>query len=74
MLAYHRVAVDGGHRDTVIGGRYLDWMEKSGGDWRIAKRTMIYDWFQDLGEAVDWSTGLMGMPFDTARYAGRAAR
>ena len=32
----------------------------------------IYDWFQDLGEAADWSTGLMGMPFDTAGYAGRA--
>ncbi|HEY5842547.1 MAG TPA: nuclear transport factor 2 family protein [Mycobacterium sp.] len=71
-LAYHRVVVDGGHRDTVIGGRYVDWMEKSGGAWRIAKRTMIYDWFQDLGEAADWSTGLMGMPFDTAGYAGRA--
>jgi len=52
VLAYHRVATPAGHRDTVIGGRYLDWMEKIGADWRIAKRTMIYDWLQDLGESI----------------------
>lgn len=72
VLAYHRVATPEGHRDTVIGGRYLDWTEKIDGDWRISNRTMLYDWCQDLGEAADWSAGLMGMPFDTARYAGRA--
>ena len=72
VLAYHRIATPEGHRDSLIGGRYLDWMEKLGVDWRIAKRTMLYDWFQDFGEAVDWSAGLMGMPFDTIRYAGRA--
>jgi hypothetical protein len=39
----------------------------------ISRRTMVYDWMQNLGASVDWTTGLMGMPFDTARYAGRAA-
>lgn len=41
--------------------------------WRISQRTTIHDWFQNLGGSVDWTSGLMGMPFDTARYAGRAA-
>jgi hypothetical protein len=72
VLAYHRIATPNGHRDSVIGGRYLDWMEKLGSEWRIAERTMLYDWYQDFGESVDWSAGLMGMPFDTNRYAGRA--
>ena len=71
VLAYHRIATPAGHRDSMIGGRYLDWMEKLGSEWRIAERTMLYDWFRDFGDAVDWSAGLMGMPFDTNRYAGR---
>ncbi|WP_454791974.1 nuclear transport factor 2 family protein [Mycolicibacterium lutetiense] len=72
VLAYHRVAAATSDRDTVIGGRYLDWMDKIGGEWRISRRTMIFDWCQDLGEAADWSSGLMGMPFDIAQHAGRA--
>jgi len=71
VLAYHRVTVDSGDSDTVIGGRYLDWMDKIGGQWRISQRTMIYDWVHDLGASVDWTTGLMGMPLDS-RYTGRA--
>ena len=47
-------------------------MEKIGSEWRIARRIMLYDWYQDLGASVDWTTGLMGMPFDTGGYAGRA--
>jgi SnoaL-like domain len=72
VLAYHRVAAAGGDRDTVIGGRYLDWMEKIDGEWRISRRTMIFDWCQDLGRAADWSAGLMGTPFDTTQHTGRA--
>ncbi len=73
VLAYHRVAAEPKHRDTVIGGRYLDWMDKIGNEWRISRRTMVYDWVQDLGISVDWTTGLMGVPLDPTRYAGRAA-
>jgi SnoaL-like protein len=71
VLAYYRVATPEAHRDTVIGGRYLDWLEKIGGQWRIWRRTMLYDWYQDLGEAVDWAAGHMDMPFDTNCCAGR---
>ncbi|UGT99192.1 nuclear transport factor 2 family protein [Mycobacterium intracellulare] len=72
VTAYHRVATDGEDSDTVIGGRYLDWMEKRGGEWRIAQRTMLYDWYRDMGRSVDWSQGLMGMPFSGDHYYGRA--
>jgi SnoaL-like domain len=72
VLAYHRVATPAGHRDTVIGGRYIDRMKRADSAWRISKRTMLYDWFRDIGEAADWSAGLMGMPFDVARYVGSA--
>ena len=73
VLAYHRVSAESEHRDIVIGGRYLDWMDKIDNEWRISRRTMVYDWVEDLGESVNWTTGLMGMPFDANRYAGRAA-
>lgn len=77
VVSYHRIDMGGneqagGERDTCIGGRYLDLFEKRGGAWRIAARTMLYDWYQDWGAAIDWSQGVMGMPFTDPRYAGRA--
>jgi hypothetical protein len=72
VTAYHRVATDAEDRDTVIGGRYLDWMEKRGCAWRVARRTMLYDWYWDMGRSVGWSQGLMGTPFRADRYHGRA--
>ena len=56
----------------MIGGRYLDRLEMRGGEWRIAQRTMLYDWFQDFGLSVDWSKGLMGLPLSAEHYSGRA--
>lgn len=69
--AYHRVDMGEGDRDTMIGGRYLDRLEKRGGEWRIAHRTMVYDWSQDFGASIDWSHGLMGMPFSAEHFSGR---
>jgi hypothetical protein len=73
VISYHRIDYGGGdEHDTVIGGRYLDIFEQRGGDWRIASRKMLYDWYQDWGAAVDWSQGVMGMPFSDPRFSGRA--
>jgi hypothetical protein len=72
VISYHRVDMGAGERDTVIGGRYLDVLEKRDGDWRIASRMMLYDWYQDWGEAIDWSQGVMGMPFSAPHFSGRA--
>jgi hypothetical protein len=72
VTAYHRLTADDGDRDTVIGGRYLDRMDKRGIHWRIGQRTMLYDWYQDLGRSIDWSQGLMGLPFSAGHYTGRS--
>ena len=73
VTSYHRIVMGAQERDTVIGGRYLDRMEKRGGEWRIAHRLMLYDWFQDFGVSIDWSKGVMGLPFSAGHYAGKAA-
>lgn len=72
VISYHRVDMGAGERDTVIGGRYLDVFEKREGEWRIAQRTMLYDWYQDWGDAIDWSKGVMGLPFSQEHFSGRA--
>ena len=75
VISYHRInmgAADGSEQDTVIGGRYLDRLTKRDGEWRIAERTMLYDWFSDWGKAIDWSQGVMGMPFSEPHFSGRA--
>lgn len=72
VVSYHRVNFGEEERDTVIGGRYLDRIENRGGQWRIAQRTMLYDWHQDFGKSVDWSQGVMGLPFSGAHFTGRA--
>jgi len=73
VLSYHRVIMGEEERDTAIGGRYLDQMEKRDGEWRVARRVMLYDWFQDFGLSVDWSKGVMGYPFTADYFPGRAA-
>jgi hypothetical protein len=72
VTAYHRVAAEDGDRDTVIGGRYLDCVDKREAQWGIAERTMLYDWYQEFGRSIDWSQGVMGMPFSADHYTGRA--
>jgi SnoaL-like domain len=72
VTSYHRVNTGSEERDTVIGGRYLDTLAKRYGEWRIAARVMLYDWFRDDGVSVDWSQGVMGMPFLAGHYTGRA--
>ena len=72
VISYHRINMGEAEQDTVIGGRYLDVMEQRDGEWRIASRTMLYDWYQDWGQAIDWSQGVMGMPFSAEYFSGRA--
>lgn len=72
VTAYHRIDMDGQARDIVLGGRYLDRMEKRQQEWRIAHRIMISDWLQDIGRSVEWSNGLLGMPFLGTHAIGAA--
>lgn len=45
-LATHRIAADakGPERDYATAVRYIDTMERRGGEWRIARRTCLLDW------------------------------
>lgn len=72
VISYHRVDMGTEERDTCIGGRYLDRLEKRGDEWRIAHRMMLYDWYQDWGVAIDWSQGVMGLPLSQEHFSGRA--
>lgn len=63
VTSYHRIYMGSEERDLVLGARYLDEMEQRNQEWRIAQRTMLYDWQQDFGTSVNWSNGLLGMPF-----------
>lgn len=72
VVSYHRVDMGSGDQDTCVGGRYLDTLEERNGKWRIASRTMLYDWYTEWGNAVDWAKGVMGIPFTAPHYAGRA--
>jgi hypothetical protein len=72
LTSYHRVDMGTQARDLVIGGRYLDRIEKRGSEWRIAHRIMLYDWLRDFGESVDWSKGVLGTPFLTDHAVGAA--
>lgn len=54
VWAYHNMALEGGGReDIVFGGRYLDHFENRSGEWRIAGRRVIMDYFQRQPAATD---------------------
>ena len=39
-------------REVFLSGRYLDRFEKRADEWRIAERTVVYDWMRPLGTPV----------------------
>ena len=39
----------GVQREMFLAGRYIDRFEKRDGEWRIAKRMVVYDWMRHLG-------------------------
>lgn len=47
---FHALQADqdenGQPRETMLMGRYVDRFEKRQGEWRIAKRTVVYDWIR----------------------------
>jgi proline racemase len=41
VISYHRLAMGDEERDTCIGGRYLDRLERRAGEWRISARDAL---------------------------------
>lgn len=62
--AFHRwEGADGAPaRDLLIGGRYLDRMEKRGRQWRIAQRSVAFDYFREFADSGDWRAGKYANP------------
>lgn len=56
-VAYQRTIEDAAEKDTTFGGRYIDRFECRSGEWRIAYRTVIYDW-----NRVDMVTQTVAVP------------
>jgi hypothetical protein len=44
-----------GPADFLVGGRYKDLYEKRGGQWKVLRRTCIWDWNQDHPPLSNWS-------------------
>lgn len=36
-------------QDSLVSGRYMDVFEKRAGEWRVAERTVLFDWYQPMG-------------------------
>ncbi len=66
VTAFHRMPAPddagGGLVDLVAGARYADRFERRGGEWRIARRMMIYDWtrIDPVGAVLDDPTLVTG--------------
>jgi hypothetical protein len=44
FVATVKPRTDGAHLLNFIGGRYVDWLEKEDGQWKIKKRVCVKDW------------------------------
>jgi ketosteroid isomerase-like protein len=48
VLAAHRYTRENGERaDFLCGARYVDRFERRDGEWRIARRQLLWDWVRD---------------------------
>lgn len=60
LTAYHRLKGKfGALTDCIVGARYVDEFERRNGEWRIAKRKLIYDWFREFERSGRFSDGAM---------------
>jgi hypothetical protein len=56
--AYHEVDGPDGPVEMVVGGRYLDRLEKRDGAWRIARRLYVMDWNRNVPSTCRWDDGI----------------
>lgn len=47
--------------DLIMAGRYLDRFERRNGEWRVAGRKVLVDWFRSYPDTGDWAKDLGGM-------------
>jgi hypothetical protein len=61
VYAIHRTNQNGTPADMIGAGRYIDRFERRNGEWRIARRVVLVDWFREYGDSADWSRGPFGL-------------
>ena len=67
--AYHELEGAGGRREMIVGGRYLDRLERRDGEWRIIHRTYVMDWNQNAPSTSQWDVGMYaGLKIRGARW------
>lgn len=72
LQAFHHLRRDDGSiYDWIVGGRYQDRFERRDGEWRIAYRRLIFEWFRDWEDTRNWANGLMGINTETATIGER---
>lgn len=68
--AFHAIPrEDGTVWDLLVGGRYVDRFEKRADEWRIARRTVIIDWFREYPDSGDFSERPIGLEITPGRRA-----
>ncbi len=66
--SYHRIrGKSGAPKDVTMAGRYLDRMEKRDGEWRIAERKVVMDWWRNYSDSADWERGLFGAKIEVGK-------
>ncbi len=73
FIAYHRIEHEGRELDWILGARYVDRFERRNGSWRIAHRTVVFDW-QRFDDVSDPPEGLQQVTaFDRAEHGTRTS-
>jgi hypothetical protein len=57
-VALHLIPSPDGEIELVVGGRYLDRLVKSAGQWRIAERLYVMDWNRSAPSSMQTAGGL----------------
>jgi hypothetical protein len=73
LIAYHRLEHEGRDFDWILGARYVDRFEHRNGSWRIAHRTVVFDW-QRFDEVNSPPSGVsQASHFDRAEHGLRTS-
>jgi hypothetical protein len=56
--AYHEIEGPDGRTEMVVGGRYLDRLERRDGVWKIFSRVYVMDWNRNIPSTCEWDSGI----------------
>jgi len=67
VLVYYSLDTEEGGSNFVVGGRYLDNLEKHDDEWRIARRHLVIDWSRNFAEPSDKVSAFVGYVMEGGR-------